>query len=106
MLRSNTTSDAAIPTTTTRRRRRWRYRWHRGRVASSSSRNAVFVRRKGRVFFTNALQNNSNNNNNNNNNVAEVFDMFAAVTSAVEQKLRKDFDELVREPILSGNRGR
>ena len=92
MLRSNTTSDAAIPTTTRRRRRR--YRWHRGRVASSSSRNAV-VRRKGRVFF-NAL------NNNNNNNVAEVFDMFAAVTSAVEQKLRKDFDELVREPILSG----
>ena len=96
MLRSNTTSDAAIPTT--RRRRRRRYRWHRGRVASSSSRNAV-VRRKGRVFF-NAL--NNNNNNNNNNNVAEVFDMFAAVTSAVEQKLRKDFDELVREPILSG----
>ena len=103
MLRSNTTTDAAIPRTTTRRRRRWwRYRWHRGRVASSSSRNAVFVRRKGRVFFNNALQNNSNNNNNNNNNVAEVFDMFAAVTSAVEQKLRKDFDELVREPILSG----
>ena len=96
---------AATPPATQRYRRRrgggggGGYRWHRGRVASSSSRNAV-VEEKYECFF-NAL-NNNNNNTNNNNNVAEVFDMFAAVTSAVEQKLRKDFDELVREPILSG----
>lgn len=32
----------------------------------------------------------------------ELFDFFSILSSSIEKKMRKDFNELIREPILSG----
>ena len=32
----------------------------------------------------------------------ELFDFFSILSSSIETKIRKDFNELIREPILSG----
>jgi pimeloyl-ACP methyl ester carboxylesterase len=65
---------------------------HHSPIASTSS--SAHGRRRSRNARVQAAQNN--------NQVAEIFDLFNALSSSIEKKARKDFDELIREPILSG----